>query len=413
MRICLALLLGLLATTAAVAAPVITRITLDGNRVTRDATLLRELGLAPGDPAEPARIDAARQAVLDLGLFRHVSVDTLPDGDGVALRVQVEEKRYLLPVPRIDANSDGDYSLGGQLRWSNVGGRNQTLRLQSEDGRYDDDPNRERERVTSAAWTAPYLFNDRDGLALGLRHTRRVTPRDGERFNETFDAAEMLWIRDLRDSRPRDGWTLGSGLYWQRQRAEGAVAPPSDGRALAWVAQAEFNDLRFNLYSTEGHRFRTRLEAAADGWGSDYGYTRLTADYLHARALGRTPHQTLRLLGSVGWLQDGPGSRNAFSLGGSRSLRGYPSDHLEGQRVWYAAAEYLRPLGRDWLRLLVVGEVGGTAGAVLDRRDGGPYASIGVGVRARLTWFVDIEVEAGVAYPLRGGDGLQVFAGSN
>ena len=47
MRICLALLLGLLATTAAAAAPVITRITLDGNRVTRDATLLRELGLAP------------------------------------------------------------------------------------------------------------------------------------------------------------------------------------------------------------------------------------------------------------------------------------------------------------------------------------------------------------------------------
>ena len=37
--------------------------------------------------------------------------------------------------------------------------------------------------------------------------------------------------------------------------------------------------------------------------------------------------------------------------------------------------------------------------------------SIGLGLRIRITWFVDAAVEVGVAWPLIRGDGLQVFAG--
>ena len=69
----------------------------------------------------------------------------------------------------------------------------------------------------------------------------------------------------------------------------------------------------------------------------------------------------------------------------------------------------------DWLRVLVLAEAGGVDRNVhgSDVADGSPYASLGLGVRIRLTKFVDVEVEAGIAVPLRGGGGARFFAGGN
>ena len=67
----------------------------------------------------------------------------------------------------------------------------------------------------------------------------------------------------------------------------------------------------------------------------------------------------------------------------------------------------------NWLRLMAFVEVGGTDDDREGRRNGSPYANVGLGVRARLTWFVNIDIEAGWAYPLRGGDGANFFASGN
>ena len=60
-----------------------------------------------------------------------------------------------------------------------------------------------------------------------------------------------------------------------------------------------------------------------------------------------------------------------------------------------------------------VAEAGGADDDFRGEADGSPYASLGLGVRVRLTWFVDIEIEAGFAVPLRDGDGVRFFAGAN
>ncbi len=405
-------LLGL-AGAAAAETPPVTGIRFVGNAVTRPEVMLREMSLRPGDPADPDRIARSRQAILDLGLFREVRIEQVPEGDGVALEVHVREKRYVLPIPRGDTSTDRDYSYGGQLRWSNIGGRNHSMNVYLEQGRFRDDPNRERERTARLAYTAPYVFDTPYNLSTSLGRLERVNPGQAGRFDETFHHAELHLSRDLSWRRPRRGWTFGGGLLWQAQRAEGEFAPPSDGEALAAVLSADFHDVRFNVYSESGRRFIARLETASDALLSDYSYARFTGRYIAYRPLGSTPHQTLHLIADGGWYADGPRSRNAFGLGGASRLRGYESDWLEGQRYWHVAAEYLRPLGRNWLRLLAVAEAGGTDDAVLGRREGGPYASVGLGVRIRLTWFVDIEIEAGIAYPLRGGDGARFFARGN
>ena len=407
------LLLLALTATSAMAAQRIDSIRIEGNAVTRESVILREMDLRPGDSADPAAIERNRQSIMDLGLFREVTLATEPGTTGVVLVVTLREKRYLLAYPRLDGSSDADFSYGAELRWANVGGLNHRLNAYYEQGDYPNDRDRESNRKARIGYVAPLLGDSPLGLGARLEHEEQRTLGEDGDFDETFDRAELILTRDRTRGRPRTGWTLGGGLYWQDQSTDGEFAPPPDGNATAGVFVAGFDDLRYGLYSETGRRFATRIEAAVDGVGSDYGYTKATAGWFDARAIGDTPDQNLQFLAQAGWVGGGTDSRNDFSLGGSSRLRGYESDFVEGNRYYYGAVEYLRPLGWRWMRLLLVAEAGGADDDFRGEADGTPYASLGIGLRLRLTWFVGLEIELGAAVPLRGGDGVRFFAGSN
>lgn len=405
----------------AAAWPRIVEVRLSGNEKTRDKVILRELALAPGDAADPAAIERGRQAVQDLGLFRSVEATTHAVPGGVALQLTLREKYFLLPIPRVDASSDRDVSYGMQLRWDNVWGLNHRLNLTAEKGDFPEERDRRKETSVQLDYRAPYLFDSPYELRTWLERIDRETPVidpmtneiTDDTFDETFDRVELIASRDFRTGRPRAGWIFGAGVLWKRQETSGEFAPSADGQAIAAVGTATYDDLRYHLYSETGRRFAARVEAAAEGVGSDYDYTRTTVNYFQSQALGSTPHQTLHVLGSAGVLTGGPGSRNEFSLGGSGRMRGYDSDFLEGDRYYYGSIEYLRPIRWNWLRMVAFVEVGGSGDDREGLRDDSPYADVGLGVRVRLTWFVNVEIELGWAYPLRGGEGANFFAGGN
>jgi outer membrane protein assembly factor BamA len=400
-----------LAAQATAVPPPIVAIRFEGNDVTRESVLLREMSLRVGDPADSRRIEESRQAILDLGLFRQVETHEEATPEGVVLTVRVREKRYLLPIPRFDTSSDKDVTYGAQLRWSNVFGRNHRLNAFVQRGRFPEDRNREREKGAFMSYTAPNVFDTPWQARVSGGHIERQTPSPQGGYDEEFDRLQLLAAYDMRHSRPRRGWILGGGLFWQRQEAFGDFAPPSEGRATALVGTAEFSDLRFYVYSETGHRFTARAETARRGWVSDYSYGRVEGSYQRFIPIGQREHQTLELIAEGGAYGGGPRARNHYSLGGSSRLRGYVTDHLEGDRYYYFSSAFLRPVWRDWLRLFAVAEAGGIGRDVRGISPRGAHASIGLGARVRITWFVDVEVEGGIAWPLRGGDGAHVFAG--
>jgi len=103
-----------------------------------------------------------------------------------------------------------------------------------------------------------------------------------------------------------------------------------------------------------------------------------------------------------GILVNGPGEEHPFKLGGSNQLHGYARGFLEGDAYYLFSAQYLRPLGWDWLRGGVIFEAGNAYSS--EEGDAGKvYTSLGLGVRARFTHFVNFEFEAGIAMPLEGG----------
>lgn len=398
------------ATVAAASVPKVTEIRFEGNEVTQETVFLREFALRAGDPADPERIEATRQAILDLGLFREVDVRQEADGDGVALTFIVREKRFILPIPRIAASSDGDYSYGAQLRWNNLWGLDHSFVFFVEQGHHSD-RKREREKSTQVSYEAPYAIGEYN-LSGSIGYVDRVAPGALGDFDETVARATFTVSRDLRESRPRRGWIPSAGLVWENQDATGTFAPPPDGTITALALGATYDDVRFHVHSESGRRFSVRTEMAHDGLLSDYGDRRIVVRHAEMFALDGGPHRNLNLIAEAGWRSGGPGRVNAFALGGSNELRGYESEFIEGDRYVWFAAEYLRPVHWDWLRLLVVAELGAAGGSVNAAPDGGPFASVGLGVRIRLTWFVNAEFEFGLAYPLKDGDGMRAFAGS-
>lgn len=399
--------------------PLIRAIRFEGNRVTREQVMLRELVVGIGDPADPRRIERSRQAIQDLTLFRSVQVEQQPVDDGVALLFRVRERWFVFPYPLVDVNSDGDLTLGVQLRANNLFGLNHTARLTAARRTYEGRKRPDQLSLTGR-YEAPLLFGSHWNGALAAGHIDRSVDRIGaSSYGETLSYFEAQGLYSLnRHGLLSQGWSLGGGLLLQRQAIddEDGTAPPSAGVATALVASTGYRDIRFNNYSETGLAFASRVELASEGIGSAYDYQRLSSRLYRSWPLGDTPHQTLELQGDLGAYFGGAEGRvrNAFNIGGAQALRGYGRDQAIGDFLYYGSAEYLRPVIWDALRLLVVAEAG-SAWPSLSRRNGEPtYASIGIGLRLRINVVVNLQFEIGVAMPIGdGGRGLRVFGGGN
>lgn len=399
-------LLGLSWWAATVAAapvqyPLVRAVGFAGNDVTRPIVMQREMVIHVGDPADPGKIERSRQAILDLGLFDSVSVRQTSVPDGVKLTFVVSEKWYVLPLPRVNMNSANQFSYGGQLRWNNVAGLNQTLRLVVQRGAASL-PGHSGETSYDASYNMPFIpffGRSRYGLNLRARHNSSTVVDTAQSYREINDDVGITLSRSLSNGPLSQGWQVDGGMLWQHERTAGVAAPAANGAATALVGLVSYNDVHSDVYSERGSSFNVRYALAKRGVLSDYGYSKITASYERRYDVGSTPYQNLNLIADTGLRNGGPPADNAFTLGGSHVLRAYPSGAFEGNLYYRFAAEFLRPVYYNWLRVLVVAEAGNAfpePGTVNFRRI---HASIGLGVRIVVPFLVNVELEAGVAFP--------------
>ncbi|MDP3859193.1 MAG: POTRA domain-containing protein [Stagnimonas sp.] len=377
-----------------------------GNRITRPKVMLRELPFAVGERIDVGAVERGRQAILDLGLFKAVTAERGQEPQGLVITYTVQEKFYVLPTPRLDANGDGQFAYGAQLSWDNLWGLDHSLLVYGQQ-RDQQVQGVGKETQYFLGYFAPFVGDSRWSLGFNAGYRERPVFTPEGAYEESFESAQVLATRRLSSGPPSQGWKFGTGLYWQRQDTSGRVPPY--GQATAPVLSLSYRDLRFHVYSEEGLQAGARLEAAREGLASDYDYARLGVGATRFLEPGGTAHQNLNLRGDLGLNWQGPVGHRSYSLGGSYILRGYDPDFLEGDAYYRVAAEYLRPIGWRWLRLLVIAEAGAVGSGPGDLPDQRIYSSLGLGLRLRLPAFVNFEVEAGVALPLSGGGGLRVF----
>ena len=389
--------------------PVILDIRFEGNAVTEPRVMTRELTIEVGGRADPKQIQASRQALLNLGLFKQVIVDERPMDDGVAVVFTVVEKWYLLPYPRLDYNSDREFAFGFKLDWSNVNGLNhdvQALVSRQENAEEDRGDATEFE----FDYFAPYFLES--SIDFGLEVSHDITPIEEETpagemlsYKEDYSRFSVLALRRLTPGRGSQGWRIGGGLLWQNETLRGDQAPAENGMATALVFQGRYEQLDDRLYSVAGYAFGWRIEASSADIASDYDYVDISLRSFSAIPLGQVPHQTLRVVADAGSYHGGPRDFDAHALGGGGNLRGFDKDEFEGDVYWRLSLEYQRPLfGYKPVRGLLVMD----AGRVYDDFDkltlSHIQADLGIGLRWRIQTFVNLTMEIGYAWPLtRGG----------
>lgn len=247
----------------------VSHIGFQGNKVTREQVMARELVQQVGQPCSLDDVIDGIQNIMDLGLFKSVRVEIrMPKiGPGryqaefsestsntdtdisatsdsgatssaeiarkvvdksnenglehvnvrdkeirsdpqseVELVYIVREKIFFLPIPRFSRTSDGELRLGGQLRWDNFLGRLHQLKLTSEK-RQEDDGRGRTGYVHKVEYVVPRFFGSRHGMSIsaGIERRNAQLARDGVIYGEALRKSRQLEIRLVRWQNHSDG----------------------------------------------------------------------------------------------------------------------------------------------------------------------------------------------------------------
>lgn len=400
---------------AALAAPVITAIRFEGNDTTEPRIMRQEMTIKVGEPAYPEAIERSRQAIMDLGLFKSVEARLEEAAQGQELVITVDEKYYILPLPRADADPDGSYEYGADLKFDNIAGLNQRAELKyvqhkSVNGT---DPHR---KEASLEYAYPRVAGSAYDIDLRMRLRRETVeemlPIGFSRYErDRYDASFSL-ARWLDRQGPSQGWRGGIGLnleQWRWKYIHGVDAH-EDSQALGFTMSADYVRVHDFKFYREGLAYGWSGEASLVPLGSDYSYNR---SLFYARAynpLGNYRNLNWRLqLGLAnGERFGGP----AYDVGG-RSLHGYESNYAEGNAFILANVEYLHPIsGYKQLRLAGLLDVGNAYPDVESIDPVDVEAGVGLGARWRVQSFVNLNLAFDWGYGLGSGEQYTYFTTS-
>ncbi len=400
----------------------ITAIEFSGNKVTRERILLQEMLVREGDLADPARIEQSRQAIMDLGLFTSVRAWLEPHESGVVLRIHVKEKYYILPIPKLNRDADGNFSLGAELSIDNMAGLNQQLKLRYENEEFD---GLSGGRIDS--YLISYSYPRVYGTPFLFRSEISQTQQPAEQVTAglvTSLYSQVGWVASAQLSRwlnrqgPSRGWQLGGGLVWRRNTYDYISGTSTDlfrdAQAVGITAITEYIDVRDFLYSRKGIDYGYNGEIGSRTLGSDGAYTRHEFYYRRYFLLEGAAHQNLDVQARLGLSSGGmfPNDTYAYALGGNKTLRGFRSSSFTGNSFFVVNAQYLRPLfGYPMFRGVVFVDAGNTYPSNNEMHLGDLNWDVGIGFRLRLKSFVKIDLRVDAAYAYETGE-VRYFAGT-
>ena len=410
---------------AAPAEPKIVAIEFTGNKVTRRQILRQEMQIKEGDAADPVLIELSRQAIMDLGLFTSVRAYLEPRADGVLLRIAVKEKHFILPVPKLNRDDDNKFSFGAELSFDNLAGLNQKLKIRYETEESDEVPDEKIDtslvsysypRVNGSAWTL--------GAEVSQTHAPVRDPVLGIALVHKRDAwtASVQASRWLVESGPSQGWQFGTGLVWRRNVFDSETPlqtdPLRDAQAVGLSGVAQFIDVRDFLFSRSGLEYGYNTELGAPVLGSDTHYTRHEFFYRKYIAFSDRLHENIDIQARLG-LSSGDifaSDAYAYSLGGSKTLRGYKTGSFQGNSFVLINVQYLRPFFKYYpLRGALFLDVGNAYPSNTEIHLGKVKWDVGLGFRLRLKSFVKLDLRVDAAYAYDAGDGngeWKYFAGT-
>ncbi|MHB1950817.1 MAG: BamA/TamA family outer membrane protein [Acidiferrobacteraceae bacterium] len=374
-----------------------------GNKVTRPSVMLQEMTIHVGDPVSRRKIAASRQAIMNLGLFRSVRTKLLPAPNGKILQVSVREKYYILPLPRLSRNADGDISYGGAVTLDNFLGLNQHVNLV-----YQRTIPNGLNTTTIHSWSLDYQYPRIVGTNYGVsvsggsqRDEVTAGPAGVGQGIYRFDGRSLnVMVTKFLFGGPSAGWTGGLGAAWTDnfyQYVSGQPGLYQTARTVALTAALGYTDVQNLTYDRKGFAYGYNLEVGARAFGSDYGFVQHLLYVRSYLPVGDIPYQNLDMQLQIGLSSGLP--QPVFFLGGSDTLRGFPRNSIYGRAFVLANIQFLRPIdGHPAWRGVLFTDIG-NAYANDARVDlANMESDVGAGLRWRIRSFVNVELRLDVGY---------------
>jgi outer membrane protein insertion porin family len=360
---------------------------------TRDFIVLREFELKPGEVFNRNKAERDLQRAFGLGIFEDLKLALVPGQDPRKVIVQVNAIERNTGSVGLAAGVSSASGLFGSVSYQqqNLGGNNQKLSAEVQIG--------ERERLFDVNFTDPWIAGDPYRTSYTLSAFRRQTislifdggpnevrlpddPNDGDRPRIVRTGGGITFSRPL-DKNPfkRSEWNASLGLQYQRvaiRDSEGELAPRDalgnllsfndSGKDDLFTAQLGFVRDRRNdpLRPTSGSVLRFGTEQSIPiGSGSIFlnrvrasysfyipvRFTRLTPGCQNRKPrIGEKPikadcPQALAFNIQAGNVFGDLPPYEAFSMGGSSSVRGYDEGEVgSGRRFAQATLEYRFPV---------------------------------------------------------------------
>ncbi len=395
-------------------------IVFSGNEDTSEVLLRDEIDVRIGDAYTDTQLAKARQALMDLGLFRQVSARAEQVGYGVRLSFAVDEKYYLLPLPRLSRNSEGDISLGGQLRSDNLLGLNHQFSVTLEREKADEGRGRETDRLR-VDYVVPRLIGTRWGVNARIAEERYPVSSGSDtgvlgQWSRSDRQLRLGARRQLDDFRPSDpGWSIAFGIAHNERYHEpldgGGGQRPAGGQDRSISLALDYNGVHQDRYRRFGRAWGGNITLGGQLAGGDYAYSSMLLYYRAYMPLDDVA-DNLNMSFRLGFANGSAWDLPRFSLGGSGSIRGIESGSLEGDTSLLYRVEWLRALRRHpRFRLLGFVDVGNAWPRYhLDLGD--LEATLGGGFRWKIDAFVNTDLSIDIGYHPRSGD-YKVYAGTS
>ena len=403
-------------------AQLISKILVEGNDKTRAGIITQEMVQQVGDLYDKAAVEKSRQAIMDLGLFRRVNIITEPDGNNVRLIVRLKEKEHSWYIlPRLDRNSDGDITLGVNWRASNLNGLNQTSRLTVSHKNYDDASIDDEYRI-KWKFSYPRIVGTRNSGFMNINLSQSELDEEREGIEGSYEQNEYVFGLGMGRWFSPDGLSRGLhgsvGVEFKRfefDHLKGFGGFYEDVTEIALSGQISYRNVHDLLYSRKGYSTGIALEQANETLGSD-------VPYFHQYAWYRRyiPIPTMREHTNFNFqVQMAHGDNSIFGdpvyeLSGSRSLRGYSRETLEGDSYFLVNTEFLTPIfGQQSLRAGVLFDFGNVYDSFSEITDLDFESGVGFGLRWVPKQWVDVEVRLDVAQGLGDEGETKVYLGTD
>lgn len=420
-RVIFAALAGLMAqaaranTKAHRARPRIIAIRFVGNKITRASILRQQMWIHVGDPVSTRLIARSRQAILNLDLFQSVHTRLKAVAGGDILTITVRERYYILPIPRLSRDANGDLSYGGELRWDNIAGLNEYLDIVYETTHTF---NGSTVRSGSVNYSYPRIVGT--PYSFSASFSRDVSPDNfvingmGQAYyNYQSTAAAFSVSRYLESNEPSTGWQIGLGMSTE-QTDYGLLSgtPPyySNLRRVDITGFIGYSRVHNHIYSRSGYAFGYNAAIGLRALGSQHNQSESRFFYEAYLPIGPPRHELdvrLELGLSNGY------HNNVFFLGGADTMRGYAYDSLAGKAMVLGNIQYLAPLfgSKPW-RWAIFSDVGNTyaSDSAIDLSD--LAVDVGFGLRYTLNAFVHVTLRLDYGYALTTGHHKLYGAGS-